>query len=702
MPLKLLKILLCTTAIMTLIIIIVALFFYTYDWNRARPFVNRQIAASIGRDFVVNGDLKLALISEFPNETAWARYLRHFPSLRISAGDVLIGNPSWSQVGEQMIKAQKIIIILKPWSLLNKNVLISQLELDTPQIMLERRIDGSNSWSIRANEPSNWTVQIQRLRFAMGTLRYLDDGIDLDLRATGNSIASDTLIEKNPSQARQPRQAIQQFDLHFVLDGIYRHAPISGSGKLGSILRVEKMKTAFPVEANINLGTNHIVLNGVVTDPREPSGINVDLALGGKSLSELSPLTGIPLPVTAAYKIHGHLLGQNIKPHWNWIYQNFVGTMGTSDLSGNLQYIYGLPRSSLRGAITSNQLTLDDLGPLIGADSNSKKIARGQLPVQPAKKVLPVEPFHTNTWSALDADVKFSGKHLVRTHDIPLENIVAEIHLHDSVLSLSPLYFGMAGGDITSNIVLDGRSSPIAAQIKMAARNLKLHDLFPKLRVMDGSLGEINGDAALTGHGNSISTMLATSNGEFATMVSSGSVSRYILELAGLNVANVLFVKLFGDKQVRLNCLVGNFGVTNGIAKVKRFVIDTDEAVVNVTGDIDMSRERLNLDVTPDTKGARIFSLHSPLYAKGTFKHPDVGPYKGPLLLRAATTVALALIAPPAAGLATVNMGTETAVDCQAELAKAQKTRLSAKSEVTLAPAAAVSRLEIQKRRTEK
>lgn len=671
---KPIKILLGTTAFITVLVVVIpVLVLYNADWNRARPWINDQVSKSLGREFAVRGNLKLQLVAGSATGSALDRYV---PQLRISADDVQIANPAWSHAGKQMASAKQVVIVLHPWSLLSQKVVLSELDLDSPQLALERRADGSSSWSLASQGTSDWVVQIQRLVFDNGTLRFLNEGIALDLQAQASSVAGPAVT---PSAS--PAQKARQFDLHFVLGGSYRHTSITGAGKLGSVLSLENSHTVFPVEAAMQIGTNKIAFDGVITDPRAPSGIALNLRLAGSSLSELYPLTGVLLPVTAPYKIHGQLLGQNKKSNWNWSYQNFSGTMGTSDLAGSLEYIHGLPRSTLRGAVTSNQLNLSDLGPVIGADSNKEKIARDQAPVQPGQKVLPVEQFHTDQWGALDADVKFSGKHLTQTHNVPLENITTEIRLQDRVLSLSPLDFGVAGGDMSANIVLDGRTAPIAAQIKVAARNLKLRELFPTLESMDTSLGVINGDAALTGHGNSVASMLATANGEFAATVSPGSVSRYMLEVAGLNVANVLFVKLFGDKQVRLNCLVSNFGVKNGVAGVRRFVIDTDDAVVTITGDIDLAQENLNLDVQPSNKGLRIFSLHSPLYAKGSFAHPDVGPYKGPLLLRATAAVALGVLFPPAAALATVNMGMAPAIDCPAELGKALQTRAAAKSE---------------------
>ena len=686
----------------------------TFDWNTARPYVNRTVSESTGRIFSIDGDLNLQLVSGYPVGSGWQACLTSLtraPMLRISADNVHISNPTWSHVGADMASARRVVILLKPLELLNMKVAVAELDLDAPTAALERRADKSLSWVLQDNGPSPWKVQIQRLAFTNGNLHFIDDSINLDLHAQAVSIAGDPALVPDPTQPIQPNPPGRQFDLRFVLGGTYHHAPVWGTGKLGAILTLDNARTVFPVQAQMQFGANKIAFNGAITDPSAPSGIDVALTLGGASLADLYPLTGVLLPATTAYTTQGRLLGQKDHGNWNWTYQDFTGSVGASDMAGSLTYNYRLPRSMLSGAVTSNQLRLDDLGPIIGAGGNGNRQTRAALQPQPEgkilpegkvlpeEKVLPTQPFNTAQWGALDAAVKFSGKHLIRTHDIPLENIVAEIFLEDRVLRLAPLYFGMAGGDVTSNITLDGRKSPIDAQIKMALRKLQLRELFPKLESTQASLGEINGDAALTGHGNSIAAMLASSNGALTATVSQGSVSHYILEAAGLNVANVVYVKLFGDRQVRLNCLISDFGVSQGVAEVRRFVVDTDDAVVNVTGNIDLSRELLNLDLRLKSKGMRIFSLRTPLYARGSFDNPDIGPYKGPLALRAGAALALAAVALPAAALATVNVGMAPAVDCPAELSAALQERRTEKSERTNAPAQPVNANEIQKNR---
>ncbi|MET3108004.1 uncharacterized protein involved in outer membrane biogenesis [Oxalobacteraceae bacterium GrIS 2.11] len=703
MPVRLFKILLWFTALIISLLLIALALALTFDWNRAKPYLNRNASESTGRDFAVRGDLQVHLISGAQPGAGWMQAISTLPLLQISADDVVLSNPSWAQVGRDMATVHKVVLTLKPLALLGRQVMITDLSMDTPLIALERRADRSNSWTMPDNGPSSWAVQIRHLNVADGTMHFIDPHIKLDMHAELNSVpAASTSTSTSTSAADQPGKTAQRFDLQFVLGGSYNHAPVTGQGQLGSILTLEDKSTVFPVSANLQIGANKIEVNGVITDPRAPSGINIELALAGASLADLYPLTGVLLPETAAYQTRGNLVGQKAHNNWDWTYQNFVGTVGASELAGTLHYFSHLPRPILRGTITSNQLRLDDLGPIIGIDSKVHKALNNDPPPQDPNKALPTGQFHTSEWSALDADVKFTGKHLIRTHDIPLENIIADIHLNDSVISLTPLYFGIAGGDVTSNIVLDGRTPNIDAQIKAAVRNVKLRELFPKLQSMNASFGEINGDAALTGHGNSIADLLGTSNGEFVATVNQGSVSRYILEEAGLNLANVLFVKLFGDKQVQLNCLVSDFAVKNGVANVRRFVVDTDDATINITGDIDMAREALNLDLRPNTKSLRIFSLRTPLYAKGTFEHPDIGPYKTPIALRVGAAVALAVLAPPAAALATVNLGTTPTIDCPSELGKALHERSVSKSAATAAPAERVSKTEIQKVRAEK
>jgi uncharacterized protein involved in outer membrane biogenesis len=657
------KILLWTLLSLLVLIVILVVFLLTFDWNRAKPFINRRVSEATGRVFEIRGNLALhwQKPAEGPAGSTYSAWRRWVPWPRLSADDIQMSNPDWAKTGAQMVQLTHVTFSLSPLPLLAKTVVLPELEADGLVLALERGSDpkNPNNWTFKKDDdtPSTWRFNLQRLILKQVQVHYLDPIIKLDMHANVN-----TLADNNP----------QGYGLEFKLDGSYNKAPVTGGGKAGAILSLENPDTVYPILANVKLGKNAIGVEGKITKPTAVTAIDLQLSLAGASMANLFPLTGVLLPDTPPYATKGHLIGKLDQPGGDdWTYENFTGKVGESDIAGTLEYLRRQPRPLLRGTLVSQQLRLEDLGPVVKADSNAEKANRGAAQVQPSDKALPAEPFDTKSWGVLDADVDFTGRKIIRDASLPIDDMHAKLHLDNSVLTLTPLNFGVAGGNMTSNIKLDGSASPIKAEIKMAARHLKIKQLFPTLESMQASFGELNGDVSMSGTGNSVAALLATSNGEIKAAISKGSVSKFILEAAGLNLANAAFVKIFGDKQVQMNCLAADFAVTDGLMQTRSFVLDTSDAVVNVTGDINLAKELLALDIRPKSKGVRIISLRTPLYAKGTFKNPDIGLYKGVIALKAGAAVGLAAVAPLAALAPLINMGRTDDTDCAGLLAEA-------------------------------
>jgi uncharacterized protein involved in outer membrane biogenesis len=406
------------------------------------------------------------------------------------------------------------------------------------------------------------------------------------------------------------------------------------------------------VQADARFGDTHIAFVGTLTDPVNLGALDVRLWFSGTSMSHLYDLTGVTLPDTPPFATEGHLKANLKKGASVFTYENFTGKVGGSDLGGSLTFNQGGTRPSLTGKLKSNQLLFSDLAPLIGGGSNEEKAERGDSVKQPDDKVIPVEPFKTDRWNAMDADVEFTGVKIIHGDRLPVDNLYTHLTMKNAVLNLDPLKFGVAGGTVGSNIRVDGSTTPMKGRFNMGARHLKLKELFPKLAPGDTTLGELNGDASLTAVGNSPSALLASSNGEIKLLINDGAISSSLLELAGLNVGSYAVNKLFGDETVKINCMAADLVTTDGVMDSRLFAFDTEKALINITGDINFKDEKLNLDIVPHTKGFRIFSLRSPLYVHGTMKNPSVGVHAGPLILRGGGAIALAVFAAPVAAVA--------------------------------------------------
>jgi len=475
--------------------------------------------------------------------------------------------------------------------------------------------------------------------------------------SAGAAAGSSPSAAAGASGASQPQAATHAakpsaepfYAIGWTLKGTYKKTPISGTGKLGGVLALQDARRPFPVQADVHAGDMHIAVVGTLTDPAHLAAVDLRMWLQGESMAHLYDLTGVTLPETPPYATEGRFVGAFHPGASVFRYENFTGRVGGSDLNGTLVYVQHEPRPLLKGELVSNLLQFADLAPVIGADSRASKTRRGDAVQQPADRVLPVEPFRTDRWQAIDADVAFTGKRIVKQGSLPISDLYTHVVMTNGVLSLDPLRFGVAGGTLATRLALDGSGTPLKASGTAQARHLKLKQLFPTFTTMQSALGEVNGDASLSATGNSPAALAATSNGEVKALVTQGAVSRLLMEAAGLNVANVVYEKLFGNRDVKINCAAADFVATNGVLDPRVFALDTDDAVIDIDGPINLRDESLDLKIHPHTKGFRVFSLRSPLYVKGTFRNPRVGVDAAALALRGGAMVGLGIINPLAA-----------------------------------------------------
>ncbi|MBF4556883.1 AsmA family protein [Pseudomonas sp. p50] len=652
------KVMAWTFASLVLLLAVLVLIIVFFDWNRIKPPLNAKVSEELHRPFAINGNLAVVWQRE-PEEGGWRAWV---PWPHVVAEDLSLGNPEWSKK-PQMVTLKRVELRISPLALLAQRVVIPRIDLTEPNADLQRLADGRANWTFKFDpkdpdaEPSSWVVDIGAIGFDKGHVT-LDDQtlktqLDVLIDPLGKPIPfSDIVGDKAAKSAQEKGAAPQDYAFAIKTKGQYHGQKLTGDGKIGGLLALQDANRPFPLQAQVQIADTRIELAGTLTDPLNLGALDLRLKLAGASLGNLYPLTGVTLPDTPPYATDGHLIAKLHEPGGAvFRYEAFNGKIGESDIHGSLAYVASQPRPKLSGALVSNQLLFADLAPLIGADSNTKQKARGGESKQPTDKVLPVEEFKTERWRDMDADVEFTGKRIVHSEKLPFNDLYTHLVLTDGVLSLEPLRFGVAGGKLDAQIRLNGHTEPLEGQAKLTARGFKLKQLFPTFEPMKTSFGELNGDADITGRGNSVAKLLATSNGNLKMLINDGAISRELMELAGLNVGNYVVGKIFGDKEVKINCAAADFDIKTGLATTRLFVFDTENAIIYIDGTANMATEQLDLTITPESKGWRLISLRSPLYVRGKFIKPDAGVKAVPLLLRGAGMVALGVIAAPAAGL---------------------------------------------------
>ncbi|KFF48464.1 hypothetical protein GY26_13975 [Gammaproteobacteria bacterium MFB021] len=656
------KIGLSLLAFVLVVVIALIIVVLTFDWNRLKPTLNQRVSAAIHRPFAIEGDLDLSW--ERPtNVDGWRGWV---PWPHLHAEQIRIGSPE-SVTDADLARLGALDLTLAPLSLLEHRVKIPRIALSGGEATLVKREDGNDNWTFDLGDTSQdadttetqpgWTVDIGDITFDPISIHYRDATLDANVDATlsllGQPIAFSELSGGTPAMGSDTDQEVADYAFGWQANGTYRGQQIRGKGKLGSLIALRQPGAPYPLQADITAGQTRVSVAGTLTDPLAPKRIDLDLTFAGRNLGDLYRVIGVTLPDTPPYSTRGHLTADlTTQDALTFRYRDFDGQVGDSDIHGDLTYTLGEPRPSLTGEVVSRQLRFADLAPLIGADSSGDDgETQQEAPQQPTDKVLPVAEFQTEQWRAMDADVKFTAQRIEHGDSLPLEDLYTHVRLNNGEILLDPLRFGVAGGNLNTTLRLDGSQTPLQARVDLHIRRLLLSRLFPEVELMQNSRGELNGDASLSGHGNSIATLLGSSNGDLGMIVSDGLISRNLMELAGLNVGNYLVGKLFGDEQVRINCAATSLEVDDGLARPRFFVIDTENALIKIDGSINFANERLDLNIVPESKGARIFTLRSPLYVHGTFANPSPGVDASSLLARGAVGAFLGTVAAPAAAL---------------------------------------------------
>jgi uncharacterized protein involved in outer membrane biogenesis len=601
-----------------------ALLIALFGWNWLRGPIERYATAKTGRALTIQGDLKL--MWGWHSSPGWPH---------VSAQQVSFANPIWARQ-PQMLTADTIEVTLDVAQIFSGRVAFPRVQLQRPVLSLEQGPDGRKSWLLDLlQQDQNAMIKVGLVTLDQGRVGYDDVAhktqIHADLATTTAGVGGMT----------------------FNATGQYNGVPLKASGNGGPVLVVWNDVLPYPVKVDALLGRTRVQAEGTVTSLVKFAAVDMHLVLSGDSLDQLYPLTGIAAPATRAYALDGRLLRNgNI-----WTYERFAGHFGDSDMAGSIKVTITDKRPILTANLTSRMLDIADLGPVIGAKEGIVSTDKG--------RVLPDIPFNAERWGSVNAEVSLDAKALRRSKALPLENFVAHLSLMDSVMTLNPLDFGVAGGHLNATIVLDGNKSPIQTRALVRARKIQLAKLIPAWSASKTGVGQINGEFDLAGQGNSVGRMLARANGKLGLTVAGGEISQLMMEQVGLHLWEMLALKVSGDRPIELRCAVADFDVKDGVLISDALVFDTEVTTVMGSGTVDFKQELLDLTLNPRTKNTSPVSLRSPIYVRGSFAKPVVSVDKGRVALRALGAIALGVVNPVLAFIPLIDPGPGEDSNCR-------------------------------------
>ena len=641
-----------------------------FPWDMLRGPLNSYVSEQLGRRFEVTRRLSVHL-----GKTTTVR----FDGLEFA-------NPEWASE-PYLVKAKAAEFDIKLWPLLLGRVELPRIALFEPEVALQIEPDGRRTWALsRDTSDSSATPLIGTMTVDQGRLKYRAVQQGADITAQFSLAAEDT----------------SALPLRYQLSGKWKNEAFTASGRTGGALGLSRdIRETFPIEVRAQSGKTTLNAKGTVENLKEFAGLNATFEIQGHNLDELYKLAGVVLPSTPPYKLRGKLT----KREKLWSVSQMQGVLGKSDISGEMGFDASQAVPLLTGKVQSKLLDFEDLRPVIGlpvmtsttlvagsksgrqqvssqvsartdsktgSQTTSQTSSKTGLPALP-RRVLPTATLDLVRLKAMNADVTYSALDIRHVEQLPLDKGSVHVKLNQGVMQLEPLILGVAGGTLAGRISVDVNVLPAAFDMRFDLRAVQLNQLFPTIQTTKTGLGKIGGQVALKGRGNSMAQMLASASGEVAVLMGKGEISNILLEFLGLDGGEVIKFFLRGDRNVVMRCAAAAFDVKQGLMSSKVIVLDTTDTVINGSGQISLVNETMDILLKPEPKDKSILSLRSPLIIGGTFADPTAGPDKVALGARAGLAIALGVVNPLLALLATIETGPGQDADCSGALAIAAK-----------------------------
>lgn len=618
-----------------------------WDWNWFRPLIERQASAALGRAVRVQAfDVR-----------GWRE-----PTLVLSG--IQIDNPEGFARTAGFGRVRRFEVSFDPRALLDRELLLTTIYIEQPQFALLAPPGAEPNWIFpsdesAADEPSPLQLRIGRLSISDGVLRFEHPQFKSDFHARIDTRSGDT-----------PEAS----ELHVRAAGTYAGQPLSARFVGGALLALREPAHPYPVLLTVNNGATRLRLQGTLLDPIHLGGANLNLRFQGADLAQLYPLTGVPLPPTAPYTLQGRLDYIAGKPGPTIRFSKFSGQVGSSDLSGDLALQLGGPRLKISGAMRSNKVLLADLGGLVGAtpgepeiDLTSAAQKAAHAKQEASARLLPVTPINLPKLRDADFDLRYAARR-VESDKTPFDDIDAHLRVEDGVLSLRPVSFGIGGGAIAANLLLDGTRDLVRVEADADFQQVDFGKVLREASDFRGA-GRIDGRMSLRARGNTVAALLGAGNGKLRLSMAGGDMSALLLDLAGLDFGNALLSALGIPSRAELRCMIADLDLKDGIVSTDTLLLDTTEANVVGTGTVNLKTEVVDYRMQTEPKTFNIGSIAAPINIRGPLKTPRIRPDTGSLARRGTAAVVLGIVATPLAALAaTVQFGTGEDANCAALL----------------------------------
>ena len=558
------------------------------DFSRVKVQLDRMVERATGREFVIAGDLQFNLSLT--------------PSLSIS--DVHLANAEWGTNADLMIldhlEAQVDLMSLFKGQLNIDYVLIDGLDL-----YLETDGKGLTNWEFDvaqvSNHPSVDTSSAFKLNPSVRDVRLKNIRVVYKDGATGMTFEGDL---KSADFTSKSFDAPLLGGLVAEVNGV----SIAAEASLGSLSHVLSAKPdPFPI--NLTIAGQDLSADVVAMVQHPGKGLDIEARVNlqvfdAQVLGTMFAVENVPDVGQVNVRSKVHMKGQTVTLNGLDVETKDSNASGFAsiDMAGQ--------RLDVEARLRSDKL---DLSPLVPKDESV---------AAESDKVFSDAPIVLDGLDALNADVEFEGKE-VKLHDLSASDVRTQVKLKDGAVEIKPSSLIFDKGRIDYTALLKPSATGMDINAQASVRNFNAGTV-TKLSGQ-GDLVDLNmdGEVLLITTGNSLHEFAKSANGHVKMIGRHGRINDQ--KIVGLTESVSSILPWVSNKDANaISCVLAEVPIADGVATAKTVVVDTSGVKIKVTGNVDLGKEQLKLNVDADAKSTSLASFAVPFQVQGTLKKPEV------------------------------------------------------------------------------
>ncbi len=410
-----------------------------------------------------------------------------------------------------------------------------------------------------------------------------------------------------------------------TLDGV----PVEIAWTTADLHTLATSRRRLPLHLEVDTSEAKLQLSAEVAFPLHRRDMDFSLSLEGRRLDDLNQLLLVSLPPWGPYSANGRL---NVAPD-GYHLSDLDLRVGGSDLIGHMDLLTRGPKPRLEVDLESRAIQLDDfrLGdwtPTDEAKAPSEAAGEGS-PREPSERFQGL--LAAEVMRSADAIVAIEVRDVLSGAD-HLGRGTLKAVLQDGRLELDPIEIDIPAGEVMASLSLDRSGDDIRAGLKTSIDQLDYGILARRADPLTEAAGLLSVDADLSFRDDDFTDLWRSADGQLSFAAWPENLRGDVFDVWAVNLFFAVLPRFGVGSVSKVNCLIANFDLTDGIMKDRQLVLDTSRVRVKGTGEVDLRSEKVDFLLRPDPKRPKFFSLATPLVVDGTFSDFRAGIAPGGVL----------------------------------------------------------------------